>query len=134
MLTVFKMRKIRKVAFKDLEKVIKAHNAVLEEMDKHEHGFLGSIVVAKQVVIRIEEYISYYNQVISIMNKQIEETDEEKLNTYGKWYIKKYKSLKEDTEAVLNGFKECKDSIQYHIKKVIDSEWMEIVKEDGFND
>ena len=91
--SVWQLKRVRKRMFKDLERVIKARNAIVDGEN--------TVEVAVMVAKRIEEYSKHYSQSIGVMREQLKIAEDNGFYIDKYRFLYNYRSLKDDTIEVV---------------------------------
>lgn len=94
MRTTWGLKKLRKRMFKDLERVIKARNAIIDGEN--------SVEVAVMVAKKIEDYSKYYAQAIGVMREQLQIAEDNGFDIDKDRFLYNYRALKDDTIEVVS--------------------------------
>ena len=91
--SVWQLKRVRKRMFKDLERVIKARNAIVDGEN--------TVEVAVMVAKKIEDYSKYYAQAIGVMKEQLQIAEDNGLDVDKDRFLFNYRALKDDTIEVV---------------------------------
>ena len=91
--SVWQLKRVRKRMFKDLKRVIKARNAIIDGDN--------TVEVAVMVAKKIEEYSKYYAQAIGVMREQLQIAEDNGFDIDGDRFLYNYRALKDDTIEVV---------------------------------
>ena len=111
MRTVWGLKRLRKHMFKDLERVIKARNAIIDGEN--------SIEVAVMVAKRIEEYSKHYAQAIGVMREQLQIAEDNGFDIDKDRFLYNYRALKDDTVEVVAVMFEMYTDVYNKIQEVM---------------
>ncbi len=114
MRTTWQLKKVRKAMFKDLERVIKARNTVIEHYSSHE--------LAMMVAQKIEEYSLHYSKAIGIMREELSKVEEHGVDIDNNRFLYNYRALKDDTVEVVSVMFEMYTDVYNKIKEMMDNE------------
>ena len=92
--SVWQLKRVRKRMFKDLERVIKARNAIVDGEN--------TVEVAVMVAKKIEEYSKHYAQAIGVMREQLQIAEDNGFNVDEHRFLYNYRALKDDTIEVVS--------------------------------
>ena len=92
--SVWQLKRVRKRMFKDLKRVIKARNAIIDGDN--------TVEVAVMVAKKIEEYSKYYAQAIGVMREQLQIAEDNGFNIDEDRFLFNYRALKDDTIEVVS--------------------------------
>ena len=92
--SVWQLKIVRKRMFKDLERVIKARNAIVDGEN--------TVEVAVMVAKKIEEYSKHYAQAIGVMKEQLQIAEDNGFDIDNNRFLYNYRALKDDTVEVVS--------------------------------
>lgn len=92
--SVWQLKRVRKRMFKDLERVIKARNAIVDGEN--------TVEVAVMVAKKIEDYSKHYAQAIGVMREQLQIAEDNGFDIDNNRFLYNYRALKDDTIEVVS--------------------------------
>ena len=116
MRTTWGLKKLRKRMFKDLERVIKARNAIVDGEN--------TVEVAVMVAKKIEEYSKHYAQAIGVMREQLQIAEDNGFNIDEDRFLFNYRALKDDTVEVVSVMFEMYTDVYNKIGELMLNEWI----------
>lgn len=112
--SVWQLKRVRKRMFKDLERVIKARNAIIDGEN--------SVEVAVMVAKKIEDYSKHYAQAIGVMKEQLQIAEDNGFDIDSNRFLYNYRALKDDTIEVVSVMFEMYTDVYNKIEEMMFNE------------